>query len=177
MTVKTILAGSAGQQVPAMGRLLAQAALIAGQEVACLPFPGKMLHGGSEGCTVSIAGHEIASPVASWPQNAVVLAEAPLGRLVNVLARGGCLLLDSSLVHSALRREDITVLRLPAAKLAQKLGPEASPNLVMLGALAQATGVVNLADLNQALAQGGQAHKINRAALEAGAEQAVSALS
>lgn len=177
MTVKAVLAGSAGQGALAMSLALARAALAAGREVTCLPSCSGWLPGGPVECTVAVSDQEIASPVASSPQIAVALDEASLGRLANLVAAGGHLLINSTLVHSAVRRQDLSLLFVPASQAALGLGDEHLAHLVMLGALAQATGIVGLDDLRRALAEtypdaeGPELELIPRA-LQAGAELA-----
>lgn len=176
MTVKAVLAGSAGQGVLALGLLLAQAGLEAGLEVACLPSPAQALPGGPEDCTVAFSDQEIASPVASSPQIALALDEAGLARLVNKVEAGGHLLINSTLVHSTVRRQDLRLLSVPAGEIAAQLGREQAAPLVMLGALAQATGMTSLELLERALAaQGAQEPELGRRALRAGAQQAKAA--
>ncbi|RJX30641.1 MAG: 2-oxoacid:ferredoxin oxidoreductase subunit gamma [Desulfarculus sp.] len=174
MTVKAVLAGSAGQGVPALGFLLAQAAFEAGKEVTCLSSLAQLLPGGPEDCTVAVSQEEIASPVASSPQIALALDEAGLARLVNQVAADGHLLINSSLVHSTVRRQDLRLLLLPAGQIAVKLGREQAAPLVMLGALAQATGMVSLKYLERALAAAEDQKpelELDLRALRAGAEQ------
>ncbi len=177
MTIKTIFAGFGGQGVLMMGYLLALTAMRQGKEVTYLPSYGAEVRGGTANCTVVVSDQEIASPVASSPDYAVVMNNPSLLRFANMVATGGGLLLNSSLVHSPVNRDDLTVVRVPVNQLAHELGEDRSANVVMLGAFAEISGVVSLEAIKEALAETklGQKPKvleINRRALEVGAEAA-----
>jgi 2-oxoglutarate ferredoxin oxidoreductase subunit gamma len=88
---------------------------------------------------------------------------------------GGILLLDASLISERSRRNDIQQLAIPAKGIADELGVPQVANIVMLGALVEATGVVALETLARVLAEHtGTRHRdllsANQAALTRGAE-------
>ena len=100
MLVKTIFAGFGGQGVLSMGRNLAQAAMLEERDVTYLPAYGAEVRGGTANCTVAISDEEIASPVASSPEFAVVMNYPSLVRFQNQLESGGLLFVNSSLIES-----------------------------------------------------------------------------
>ena len=73
MLIKTAFAGSGGQGVLMMGYILSQSVMRDGKYVTYLPSYGAEVRGGTANCTVSVSDEEIASPVASSPDYAVVL--------------------------------------------------------------------------------------------------------
>jgi len=181
MTVKTVFAGFGGQGVLMMGYLLALTAMRDGKNVTYLPSYGAEVRGGTANCTVVVSDDEIASPVASSPDLAVVMNNPSLLKFANLVPSGGTILLNSSLVQSPVKRDDIRVLRLPVSDLAHDMGEDRSANVIMMGAYAQVTGVVSLDSLKQAMSETGLGKKpkvleLNRRALEVGAEAARQAL-
>ena len=84
-------------------------------------------------------------------------------------------------MHGEIKRDDVTVVPVPFNELAHELGEDRSANVIMVGALAQATGVLSIEALKEALAETGLGKKpkvleLNRRALEVGANTARQAL-
>ncbi len=181
MLVKILFAGSGGQGVLTMGNILGNAAMIEDFHVTYLPAYGAAVRGGTANCTICISDEEIASPVASNPDYVIVMNNPSLMRFANMVTPGGILLINSSLVHGEIKRGDIKVVPVPLNELAHQLGEDRSANVIMVGALAQATGVVSIEALKEALAETGLGKKpkvleLNRRALEMGADNARQAL-
>lgn len=174
MNHKVVFTGLGGQGVLRMGRLLALAAMNQGKRVTCLPSRDYEVSGAAFDCTVALSDREIASPVASSPDAAVIMAEPGLAHLGNLVRPGGVVLVNRSTVRGTLRRDDVTLVEVKAEDLARDLGEVRVADLVMLGALAQAGGLVPLEALVEALEEkspgaGGDSLNINRRALEQGA--------
>jgi 2-oxoglutarate ferredoxin oxidoreductase subunit gamma len=91
MLIKTIFSGFGGQGVIMMGYLLAMAGMAEKRNVTCLPSYGAEVRGGTANCTVVIADEEIASPVASEPEFAVLMNNPSLFRFQNQIQSGGTL--------------------------------------------------------------------------------------
>jgi 2-oxoglutarate ferredoxin oxidoreductase subunit gamma len=88
---------------------------------------------------------------------------------------GGVLIVNSSLIDFRSEREDIDVVYVPATEIASDMGNARVANMVLLGAWAAATGVVEIAQLGRALADHLPEDKrrfvhINQQALRRGAE-------
>jgi 2-oxoglutarate ferredoxin oxidoreductase subunit gamma len=181
MTTKSVFAGFGGQGVLLMGYLLALTGMREGKHVTYLPSYGAEVRGGTANCTVVVSDQEIASPVASSPDYAIVMNNPSLIRFSTVVRKAGGLLLNDDLVHSPVKREDLTVVRIPVSTLAHELGEDRSANVVMVGAYAEMSGVAPLEAFKEALADTGLGKKpkvleLNRKALEVGAEAARKAL-
>lgn len=134
MLVKIVFAGFGGQGVLLMGYALSYAVMKENKYVTFLPAYGAEVRGGTANCTVSISDEEIASPVASSPDIAVVLNTPSLLRFQNSVKAGGEFFLNSSLIKENLKRKDITVYKIPATEIAEKIGNIKVTNMVMLGA-------------------------------------------
>jgi len=152
MINEIVFAGFGGQGVLMMGYLLAFAAMLHGKNVTYLPSYGAEVRGGTANCTVVVSDEEIASPVSSAPDYAVVMNNPSLLKFSNVVKTNGTILVNSSLIQYKKDRLDLTVILVPASRLAHELGEDRSANMVMIGALAEVIGIVSVKSLEKALA-------------------------
>jgi len=149
--LKTIFAGFGGQGVLSMGLNLAEAAMLEGKNVTYLPSYGAEVRGGTANCTVAISDEDIASPIASSPDFAVVMNQPSLVRFQNQIESGGVLFLNSSLIDMEVSRGDIEVVSVSANRIADELGSPRSANMVMLGAFTRRSNLVSLDSVVQGL--------------------------
>lgn len=173
MHIETIFSGFGGQGVLSMGSTLATAAMLEGKYVTYLPAYGVEVRGGTANCTVVVADEEIASPVASEPEFVVAMNQPSFARFQSILQAGGLLCANSSLVNTDSARSDAEILAVPTSELAEQLGNMKVANMIMLGALVRASGMISyeamLKNLD-AILGGGKAKlvKLNREALTVG---------
>ena len=151
MLIKTIFSGFGGQGVIMMGYLLATGGMYEGKNVTCLPSYGAEVRGGTANCTVVISTEEIASPVASEPEFAVLMNNPSLVRFQNQVQSGGTIFLNSSLIESRPIRGDLEIFEIPVNDLAKQLKSNRVTNMVMLGAFIKKSGVVSLETMNPVL--------------------------
>jgi 2-oxoglutarate ferredoxin oxidoreductase subunit gamma len=151
MLIRTIFAGFGGQGVMSMGLNLAEAAMLEGKNVTYLPSYGAEVRGGTANCTVGISDDEIASPVASAPEFVIAMNQPSVMRFQNQIQSGGLFFVNSSLVESEISRGDISVIRVPANSIAEKLGSPRAANMVMLGAFTKKSGLVSFSSMIEAL--------------------------
>lgn len=175
MLIKTAFAGSGGQGVLMMGYILSTAAMRDGRYVTYLPSYGAEVRGGTANCTVSISDEEIASPVASSPDYAVVLNKPSMLKYQGMIKKGGLLVINSSLVDSDPTRNDIEVLKIPANEIALELKNERTMNMIMIGAFVAGTGITTQESIMDSLAQVLKGKKaavleLNRQGMARGAE-------
>lgn len=141
---KIVFAGFGGQGVLMAGYALAYAAMSEDKYVTYLPSYGAEQRGGTANCTVSISDEEIASPIASAPDCAVVMNQPSLVRFRNQVAPSGKLLLNTTLVSGTVERDDVDVFHIPATKMAEKMGNIRMTNMVILGGFLSITDYVRL---------------------------------
>jgi 2-oxoglutarate ferredoxin oxidoreductase subunit gamma len=110
------------------------------------------MRGGKARCTVVVSDEEIGSPLVRRPSAAVVLNIPSMEAFEPAVKSGGVLIVNSSLVPLKSERDDIEVIYIPASDMATELGNVRLANVICLAALVQATGVVTLAAVKQALA-------------------------
>jgi 2-oxoglutarate ferredoxin oxidoreductase subunit gamma len=151
MLIKTIIAGFGGQGVLSMGLNLTQAAMLEGKNVTYLPSYGAEVRGGTANCTVAISDDEIASPVASSPEFVIAMNQPSVVRFQNQIQSGGLFFVNSSLVETEVPRGDISVIHVPAGKIAEELGSPRAANMVMLGAFTKKSSLVSLSSVVEAL--------------------------
>ena len=130
-----VIAGFGGQGVLFAGQLLAHAALDAGLQTTWMPSYGPEMRGGTANCTVVVADGPIGSPVVGRPQAVIALNLPSLDRYEPLVAPGGLLVVNTSLVDRAVARTDLDVVAIPGDDVAAELGHPKLTNVVLLGAL------------------------------------------
>ena len=177
MTKKTVFSGFGGQGVLMMGLVLASSALRDGKHVTDLPAYGAEMRGGTANCTVVVSDEEIFSPVASFPDYAVIMNNPSLTKYEGVIKSGGLIILNSSLVDREPKRKDLEVVRIPVNDIAKELGSDRTINMIMLGAFVTKTKITSLDSIMNGLSDviGGKkisasVMKLNRKGLDRGAE-------
>ena len=136
------VAGFGGQGVLMLGEVLAEAGLEAGYEVSWLPSYGPEMRSGTSNCHVRLASHAIDSPLVSRPNVLLALNEPSLRKFLPALEEGGIVLYNGSEIPTDCVRRDVRMVALPFTQLADELGATKVGNIVMLGALLEATGML-----------------------------------
>jgi 2-oxoglutarate ferredoxin oxidoreductase subunit gamma len=151
MQTEIVISGFGGQGVLFAGQVLAYAAMDSGHHVTWFPSYGPEMRGGTANCTVIVADQEIGSPMVRNPKAVVAMNLPSLDKYEALLAEGGTLLTNTSLINRAVEREGIQVVELPANEIAEEIGDKRLVNTVMLGALIEATGVLSMDSVKLAL--------------------------
>jgi 2-oxoglutarate ferredoxin oxidoreductase subunit gamma len=146
-----------------------------GLEVTFFPFYGAEKRGGIARASVIVSTEEIASPLVTRPDSAIVMNLDSLPLCEANLKEGGLLIVNSSLVKVETKRADARVVKVPCNEIAERLGDVKFANMVMMGALSKATGAVKLDKLEAVLKSffGESKHKyipMNMKAIEEGAK-------
>jgi 2-oxoglutarate ferredoxin oxidoreductase subunit gamma len=181
MLIKTLFAGAGGQGVLSMGFCLAYAGMEEDLHVTYMPAYGAEVRGGTANCTIVVSDEEIASPIASSPDNIVILNNPSLLRFQNAGRANGTYLINSSLVNGRLKRTDVTALYMPASEMAEKSGSLRNTNMMLLGAFVATSKVVPMDTMLSAIAdifakKNKKVIDINQQALQAGYDWAAKEL-
>jgi len=173
MKKEITLAGFGGQGVLTMGLFLAHAGMSEKKKVIYVPAYGAEMRGGTANCTVTISDKDISSPVVAYPEVVVAMNHPSLDKFEPLVKSGGLLMVNESLVHRVPTRNDIEVYMIPTQELADEVGFSRGTNMVMLGALLEATSIINNKYINEYLTQtfkGKYQEKmpLNMAAIKAG---------
>ena len=169
----TIFGGFGGQGLLFAGHVLAAAAVIEGRTAFWMPSYGPEMRGGTASCTVIVADHPIGSPVVDTADSVVALNAPSLARFEQLLAPGGLLIVNSSLIEAGAVRNDIEMLAIPCSTLARTAGDDRLVSVVALGGLIARRAIVSHIAIVEALAElVGQRHPelvdADRAAFESG---------
>jgi 2-oxoglutarate ferredoxin oxidoreductase subunit gamma len=151
MQEEIIISGFGGQGSLFAGQLLAYAAMDQNLHVTWIPSYGPEMRGGKARCTVVVSEQEIGAPLVRRPSSAIVLNIPSMHAFEPAVKAGGVLVVNSSMVPDKSEREDIRIIYVPASDTAMNLGNLRMANEVCLGALIEATGVVSLSAIEEAL--------------------------
>jgi len=151
MQQEIIISGFGGQGTLFAGQLLAYAAMDSGYHVTWIPSYGPEMRGGKARCTVVVSDEAIGSPLVRRPGAAVVLNIPSMEAFEPAVKSSGVLVVNSSLVPQKSERTDLDVFYVPASDMATEMGNVRIANVICLGALVQATGVVSFEAIEQAL--------------------------
>lgn len=151
MQKEIIIAGFGGQGVLFGGQVLAYAAMDAGKQVTWIPSYGPEMRGGTANCTVIIADEEIGSPLVQHPPLAIALNLPSFDKYEELLAPGGTLVVNQSMVDRGAKRTDIHVIFVPCNEIAEEIGDRKLLNMVAVGALLTALPELTLKDIEKAL--------------------------
>ncbi len=142
MQESVIIAGFGGQGVILAGKILAQAAMNHGLEVTWLPSYGPEMRGGTANCTVVMADETVGSPIVDDPSAVIAMNLPSLDKFEGIVAQGGRIILNASLIDRDVERSDLKVTKLLLNDLSAKAGSSKAINMVALGAYVKATGVI-----------------------------------
>lgn len=169
----TVLSGFGGQGLLFAGQVLAQAGMFEGLNVSWLPSYGPEMRGGTASCTVIVSDRPIGSPVVDRVDCLIALNPPSLAKFEGLLAPGGLLVLNDSLIEAEPARTDIEVLRVPCSALARTVGDERVISVIALGAAIGRLPLVEAESVRQALTvKGGrEVVEMNLRAFELGLER------
>ncbi|MDR2193272.1 MAG: 2-oxoacid:acceptor oxidoreductase family protein [Treponema sp.] len=151
MTEKSLFAGFGGQGIISLGQIWVYCAMKEGKNVTFFPFYGAEKRGGIARASVIISDEEIASPLVTTPDSALVMNNDSLPLCEKALKQGGVMLINSSLVKEAPTRAGITVREVAATSIAEQIGSAKAANMVALGAMAKLTSALRLVDIESIL--------------------------
>ena len=175
MTEKSFFAGFGGQGIVSLGQIWVYCAMQEGKNVTFFPFYGAEKRGGIARASVIVSDDEIASPLVTMPDSAIVMNSDSLPLCESMLKKDGLMLINSSLVKENPQRGDLKIVKIDASGIAEKIGNVRFANMVAMGALAKLTGALSLAQIEDILKKffSEDKHKfipLNVQAIRAGAE-------
>ena len=146
-----IIAGFGGQGILSAGRILAQAGMLENKNVSWFPSYGPEMRGGTANCNVIISEETVGSPVINIATSLIAMNGPSLDKFENMVASGGVIITDSSLVERAPKRDDVNVYRIPATKTALDMGSGTFATIILLCKLIAATNIVSKDSFIEAL--------------------------
>ncbi|WP_407308995.1 2-oxoacid:acceptor oxidoreductase family protein [Desulfosporosinus sp. SB140] len=173
---KYLFAGFGGQGVLFIGKVMAQAGMLAKRQVTWIPAYGPEMRGGTANCSVIISNKRIGSPTVGKPDIALVMNEASYHKFLGSVVPGGTLYVNSSMVPELPGREDIRVVRVPVNDIAHEMGEAKVANIVMLGVIQAVTPTLDddiiVSALKELAGKKPELADLNARALNAGVEYA-----
>ncbi len=136
MEKRIIIAGSGGQGILFLGKLIAYAAMRENKEVTWFPSYGAEMRGGTASCTVIVSDEMIGSPVVKNSDILIVMNDASCNKFSGRLIPGGTVIYDSSLVTFPKYIKDAVIIPVPASEIAASLKSKGSANMALIGSLA-----------------------------------------
>jgi 2-oxoisovalerate ferredoxin oxidoreductase beta subunit len=168
------VAGFGGQGVLLLGEVLAEAGLESGCHVSWLPSYGPEMRSGTSNCHVRLAGGPIDSPLVTQPNVLLALNEPSLRKFLHTVEPGGIVLYNGAAFPEDCVREDVRQVAIPFTEMSDQLGVAKAGNIMMLGALVEATGMLEEEQIRVALRRLVKSQKwydIDVLALERGREE------
>ena len=147
------LSGSGGQGVITAGIILAEAAIVEGKEAVQSQSYGPEARGGASKAEVIIDDTFIYHPKVLTPDVVLALTQQAAVKYSQDLKEGGLLIIDEDLVPEP-PAVNGRIVKAPITRIAvEQLGKDLFTNIVALGILVKATGVVNLETVQQTVAK------------------------
>lgn len=131
MLERILIAGSGGQGIILLGRLLARLAVDTVPHVTFFPSYGAEVRGGTSNCQIMLSSQEIASPLAEEFDSLLIMNQQSAARYLPGLAPDGLAVLNATLCQPAADRRFAPI---KATEIADRLGNVRAANFVMLGA-------------------------------------------
>lgn len=157
------IAGLGGQGVVLAGKILGRAAVHDGKSVVQTQSYGAEARGSAAKSEVIIADEKIGFPMVRKCDVLVVMSQNALDKYLKDLKEHGILLVDESIVREVPKIK-ARVFMIPATKMAEtKLKSKICANVIMLGALIKATGLISQQAVEKAITKGvpNKAQKVN----------------
>ncbi len=150
-TTKILIAGFGGQGILFSGKALAYTGLNAGLEVSWLPSYGPEMRGGTANCSVILSKTPIGSPIVDKPDVLIAMNLPSLEKYENETEKGGYIIYDSSLISKEINAEGVSIVAIPATKLASDNALDGLANMIIMGKVIKETDVLTLEQVKESL--------------------------
>ena len=147
-----IIAGFGGQGVLLAGEVLANGFMIDKKNVTWYPSYGAEMRGGTVNCFVVMSDEEVSAVQKSRADFIIVLNQASFDKFTSIVRPGGTIIVNTSLAVKNKIRDDINYVFAPITEMSgQVLGSVKMANILALGILSKASGLISLDSLQSAL--------------------------
>lgn len=141
MIERILIAGTGGQGIVTIGKLLARAAIDTYPYITFFPSYGVEVRGGLSYCQVILSTNEISSPLAEKFDTVLTMNQQTTERFIAFIERKGLAIVNSTMCK--LNNIDWNCVGIQATRIADQLGNVKAANLVMLGAMLARKPVVS----------------------------------
>lgn len=146
-----VIAGFGGQGVLLAGEVLANAFMLEDKKVTWYPCYGAEMRGGTVNCEIVMSDEEVSSVNKKEADFIIVLNQASFDKFEPKVKKGGYLIVNTSLAEKVENRSDIHYVFAPISEMAEKLGNVKMANMLSLGLLMRASGLLSVDILEKAL--------------------------
>jgi len=153
MVNEILIAGSGGQGIMLMGKLLAYGAIYQGLEVTFYPSYGPEMRGGTANCTVVISDQRIGSPVRNEFACLMAMNQASVDKFSGRVKPGGMVVYNETLVDAPPVRQDLKIVKIPANQIAMDMGNPQVANMIAMGGLIKILKIISRESLTRGLAR------------------------
>jgi len=144
MRVEIRFAGFGGQGIIKSGIIVATAACIhSGKNAVQTQSYGPESRGGACKSEVVISEEEIDFPKVIEPNILEVMSQHAYNEYAENVKPGGIMIMDPDMIPHEKDLKNVKVFRIPATKIAEELGRKIVANIVMLGAFAAITDILD----------------------------------
>ena len=152
--VSVKFAGAGGDGAQTLAKLTCVTAINEGLDSTYIPSYGPESRGGTSYADVHIAREEVLSPAVPDPHVLVVFNAPSLEKFAPTVRQGGTVLYDETVISNVPQLDnDVRVIGVPFTKIAHDLGKTRVKNIVAMGAMQAATGLLERESLLAALEQ------------------------
>ncbi|NLB56414.1 MAG: 2-oxoacid:ferredoxin oxidoreductase subunit gamma [Lentisphaerae bacterium] len=144
MNRRIIIAGSGGQGVMLIGRMLAKTAMNVWNHITFFPAYGAEVRGGTSNCQIVLSSEEISSPLSEMFNCAIIMNQQSLERFLPKLTDNCKAIINGSLCEP---NPDTRLNYIEATHVALRLGDKRAANFVLLGALLASEKLVDPAGI------------------------------
>lgn len=161
MYEEIFIAGSGGQGVLSLGKILVYSAIEEGKYATYYPSYGAEIRGGAANCMVKIADRFIYSPVVEMPTITTIMNTPSYIKFIHKFMPQKFLFLNSSLIDEQQeiaefiknQLKKIDIVRIHATEFANKLGNVITANIIMLGAIIKKTHILEITSVKTVMAK------------------------
>ncbi|WP_297211776.1 MULTISPECIES: 2-oxoacid:acceptor oxidoreductase family protein [Thermodesulfovibrio] len=151
MEQRIIIAGSGGQGILFLGKVIAYAAMKEGKEVTWFPSYGAEMRGGTANCMVIVADELIGCPIIKNADFLIALNEASYKKFFNRVKENGHVIYDSSIIQNSNSSERKKIHSVEASQEASLIANPKLANMILLGAFLKVSGLINIDNVVKAL--------------------------
>jgi len=152
MRVEIRFAGFGGQGIIKSGIITAAAACIyGGKHAVQTQSYGPESRGGACKSEVVIAEEEIDFPKVTEPDILIVMSQHAYNEYAKNVKPNGVIILDPDMIPHEKELKNVKIFRVPATKIAEELGRKIVANIVMLGAFAAVTKILDKTSLKESV--------------------------
>jgi 2-oxoglutarate ferredoxin oxidoreductase subunit gamma len=152
MIERILIAGTGGQGIVTLGKMLARAAIDTYPFVTFFPSYGAEVRGGPSYCQVILSSREISSPLAERFDTIIAMNQEAAERFIACIEKKGLAIANSTLCK--VNRLDWHFIRIQATKIADQLGNVKAANLVMLGSMLARKSIISLSKMEKTIKTG-----------------------